>query len=110
MKRPRRQLLHLAAGAAALTLLSVILPADCAWAQTARTIKIVVPFAPGCATDTLARVLAEQVSRAQGPTMVVENRPGAGSVVGTEAVSRAAADGNTILLVSNSFLINAQLR
>jgi tripartite-type tricarboxylate transporter receptor subunit TctC len=110
MKRARHQRLHLAAGAAALSLLSMILPADGAGSQTARTIKIIVPFAPGGATDSLARVLAEQVTRAQGPTMVVENRPGAGSIIGTEAVSRAAPDGNTVLLVSNSFLINAQLR
>jgi tripartite-type tricarboxylate transporter receptor subunit TctC len=70
----------------------------------------VVPFAAGGATDALARVLAEDVRHAQGATVIVEDRPGAGSVIGTDFVARAAPDGETILLVSNSFLINAQLR
>jgi tripartite-type tricarboxylate transporter receptor subunit TctC len=106
MKLPRRKFLHLAAGAAALYILSL----SNAWCQTARTIKIVVPFPPGGTTDILARLLAEQVSRAQGPTMVVENRPGAGTVIATEAVSRAAPDGNTVLMVANSFVINPNLK
>jgi tripartite-type tricarboxylate transporter receptor subunit TctC len=81
-----------------------------AWSQTARTIKIVVPFPPGGPTDILARVLAEQIGSAQGPTMVIENRPGAGSVIGTEAVSRAAPDGNTLLIVAPTFVANPHLR
>jgi tripartite-type tricarboxylate transporter receptor subunit TctC len=75
-----------------------------------RTIKIVVPFPPGGAVDLLARLLADQVSRAQGLTLVVENRPGAASVMGTETVSRAAPDGNTLLVPANSFIINAFLK
>jgi len=81
-----------------------------AWSQTARTIKVVVPFPPGGGADILARLLAEQVGRAQGPTMVVENRPGAGTVIATEAVSRAPPDGNTVLLMANSFVINPNLK
>jgi tripartite-type tricarboxylate transporter receptor subunit TctC len=112
MKLPRRRFLHLTTGAAALFVICVFLLAlnnlD-AWSQTTRTIKIVVPFPPGGAVDTLARVLAEEIGRA-GPAMVIENRPGAGAVIGTEAVSRAAADGNTLLMVGNSFVINPHLR
>src|SRR5262245_527227 len=80
-----------------------------AWSQ-ARTIKIVVPFAPGGGTDILGRLLAEHINRAYGQTVVVENRPGAGTVIGTEAVARAAPDGNTVLLVANSFIINPNLK
>ena len=112
MKLPRRKFLHLAAAAAALTVISVCLLAvsdPSAWSQTARTVRVVVPFPPGGAIDTLARLLAEEIGRA-GPMMVIENRLGAGSVIGTEAVSRAAADGNTLLMVGNSFVINPHLR
>ena len=79
-------------------------------AQTARTIKIVVPFPAGGVADILARLLAEQIGRARGPTIIVENRPGAGAVIGTEAVSRAAPDGNTLLITSPAFVINPHLR
>src|SRR6185436_7407932 len=65
-------------------------------AQTARTLKIVVPLAAGGGADIVARVLAEQIGRAQNVNAVVENRPGAGTVIGTEAVARAAPDGETV--------------
>jgi tripartite-type tricarboxylate transporter receptor subunit TctC len=58
----------------------------------------------------LARLLGEQIARAQGVTVVVENRPGGGTVIATEAISRAAPDGNTVLIVGNSFLINQHVR
>src|SRR5216110_1333838 len=81
-----------------------------AWPQGTRTIKIVVPYAPGSGPDILGRLLAEQIGRQNGPTMVVEDRPGAGTVIGTEAVARAAPDGNTVLVVAPSFVINPSLR
>jgi len=110
MKSARRRFFSLAAGAAAFSLLSVfLLLENPAWSQTTRTIKVVVPFPPGGATDILARLLAEEIGR-RDATMVIENRPGAGAVIGTEAVSRAAADGNTLLMVANSFVINPHLR
>jgi tripartite-type tricarboxylate transporter receptor subunit TctC len=110
MKLPRRRFLHLAGLAAAVAVLSVTLSGSIAWSQTPRAIKIVVPFPPGGAADFLARVLAEQVGRLKGLTTVVENRPGAGSVVGTDAMSRAAPDGRTILLYSKESIINPHLR
>jgi tripartite-type tricarboxylate transporter receptor subunit TctC len=109
MKIQRRTFLHLAAGAAALLVL-VALADPGAWSQAARTIKIVVPFPPGGGSDILARVLVEQVGRAQGLTLVVENRPGAGSVIGTEAVSRAAPDGNTLLINTANIVIGPHVR
>ena len=112
MNLPRREIPCLAANAAALSMISVFLLAvdnSDAGSQTIRTIKIVVPFPPGGAVDTLSRLLAEEIGRA-GPTMVIENRPGAGAVIGTEAVSRAAPDGSTLLMVANSFVINPHLR
>jgi tripartite-type tricarboxylate transporter receptor subunit TctC len=113
MKPPRRELLPRATVRNLLALVSVLmltLPSNSAWPQATRTIKVVVPFTPGGPSDTLTRVLADQIRRAQGATVVIENRPGASSVIGTEAVSRAVPDGSTVLIVSNSFVINPHLR
>jgi len=79
-------------------------------AQMARTIRIVVPFPAGGSADDLARLLAEEIGRTRGVNLVIENRPGAGTVVASEAVSRAAPDGNTLLIVANSFVINPSLK
>jgi len=78
-----------------------------AWPQTISTVKIVVPVAPGGGSDFLARMLAEQIGRAQGISFTIENRTGAGGIIGAEAVSRSAPDGSILLLHSNSLLINA---
>src|SRR5437879_1194712 len=67
------------------------------WSQSTGTIKVVVPYSAGGVAATLVRLLAEQIGRTQGPTVIIENRPGAGAVIGTEAVARAAPDGNTVL-------------
>ena len=87
-----------------------MLPSMDAWSQAARTIKIVVPYPPGSGPDILSRLMADEIGRAQSASVVVENRPGAGTVIGTEAAARAAPDGNTVLLVANSFIINPALR
>ncbi len=79
-------------------------------AQSSRTIKIIVPSTAGGGADVLARMLADQIGKAQGQTMVVENRPGAGNTIGTEAVARAAPDGNTLLITTPEFVINPHLR
>src|SRR6516164_3156301 len=94
MKLPRRQFLHLAAGAAALPAVLRI-----AWAQTypTRPIRLVVPLPPGGAFDTLARPWVEQVKPLLG-TMVIENIGGGGSSLGAAAVARARPDGYTLLL------------
>lgn len=105
MKFHRRTFLQLAAGAAAPTVL-LALSGRNAWSQTARTIKFVVPFPAGGGADLLMRVLAQQVGKLGDVVTVIENRPGAASVVGTEVVSRAVPDGNTVLIVANSFIIH----
>lgn len=74
--------------------------------QTANTIRFVVPFPPGGGADLLMRVLVQQIGKERGITTVIENRPGAASVVGTEMVSRATPDGRTVLIVANSFIIH----
>ena len=89
MKLPRRQFLHLAVGAAALPVVSHV-----AWAQSypTRTVRIVVPGAAGNTTDILARLIGQWLSERLGQPFIVENRPGAGTNIGTEAVVRAPAD------------------
>ena len=75
-----------------------------------RTIKLIVPYPPASGPDILSRLMAEQIGRGQSATVVVENRPGGGTVIGTEAAARAAADGTTVLLVANSFVVNPALK
>ena len=88
----------------------VALGCGAASSQVARTIKIIVPLPPGGAGDIVARLLAEQVGRAESATVVTENRPGAGSVIGTEAVARAMPDGNTLLINAPYLLIGPQVK
>jgi tripartite-type tricarboxylate transporter receptor subunit TctC len=106
MKLPRRNFLHLAAGAAALPAVSRI-----AWAQAypSRPVRIIVGFAPGGATDIMARLMGQSLSERLGQQFVIENRPGAASNVGTEAVVNAAPDGYTLLVVTSVNAINATL-
>ena len=78
--------------------------------RTARTIRLILPFPPGGPADVMARVVAQQIGTSGGPSMVVESRPGAGSEIGTEYVSRAAADGNTLLIMSPSFVVLPHVR
>src|ERR1700751_688337 len=110
MRLLQRFFLALAALAAGAGACFVLATDHSARAQIARTIRIVGPYAPGGAADTGARLVADQAGRSGGPTMVVENRPGAGGAVGTETVARATPDGATLLVVSTPFLIDALLR
>jgi tripartite-type tricarboxylate transporter receptor subunit TctC len=106
MKLPRRQFLHLAAGAAALPTISRVARAQ---AYPTRPVRIVAPTAPGGAPDILARLIGPWLSGRLGQQFVVENRPGGGTNIGTEAVVRAPADGYTLLLVATTNTINATL-
>jgi tripartite-type tricarboxylate transporter receptor subunit TctC len=102
----RRHLLKFAGATAVLA----ILYGNAAWSETTRTIKIIVPVAQRGPTDTMARLLAEQIGRTQGVTIAIENRPGGGSAIGTESVAHASPDGNTLLLTPPAFVVNPHLR
>jgi tripartite-type tricarboxylate transporter receptor subunit TctC len=107
MKLPhRREFLHLAAGAAALPAVSRL-----AWAQAypTRPVHLIVPFPPGGQIDPIARLVGQWLSERLGQPFVVENRPGAATNIGTEAVVRAPADGNMLLLASGANTVNATL-
>jgi tripartite-type tricarboxylate transporter receptor subunit TctC len=75
-----------------------------------KTTRIVVPFPPGGTADVIARQIAQQAQQASGQSIVIENRPGAGTIIATDLVNRAAPDGTTLLLMASSFVINPSLR
>jgi tripartite-type tricarboxylate transporter receptor subunit TctC len=106
MKLPRRQFLHLAAGAAALPAMSRL-----AWAQAypTRPVRIIVGFAPGQAIDIITRIIGQWLSEQLGQQFIIENRPGAGGNIATEAVVRAPPDGYTLLAIGSNNMINATL-
>jgi tripartite-type tricarboxylate transporter receptor subunit TctC len=106
MKLPRRQFLHLAAGAAALPGLSRIARAQ---AYPARPVRIIVGFAPGGGMDIMARLIGQWLSERFGQQFVIENRPGAGTNIATEAVVNAPPDGYTLLLAGFPNASNATL-
>jgi len=102
----RRQLLHLAAGAAALPVVSRL-----AWAQAypTRPVRIIVPLAPAGTVDIIARLMGQWLSERLGQQFVIENRTGAGTTLGIEAVVRAPPDGYTLLMIDVSAAFNATL-
>jgi tripartite-type tricarboxylate transporter receptor subunit TctC len=106
MKLPRRKFLHLVAGAAALPAVSRFARAQ---AYPSRPVRIIVGFAPGGATDIMARLVGQWLSERLGQQFVIENRPGAGSNIATEVVVNAPPDGYTLLVTTSVNAINATL-
>jgi len=106
MNRPRRQFLHLAAGAVALPAVSRF-----AWAQAypTRPVRVIVPFPPGGATDIFARLAAQKLTEHFGKQFYIENIAGATGNVGTAQAARAAPDGHTLLITFSSYVVNPTL-
>ncbi|MCC6781056.1 MAG: tripartite tricarboxylate transporter substrate binding protein [Hyphomicrobiales bacterium] len=100
-----RHLVRLASLVLGVSLIAAAAPAQTAW--PARPVRIVVPSPPGGGTDIIARVLAQQFSTALGQQFFVENRPGAGNMIGIEAVARATADGYSLLFVPSTLALNS---
>jgi tripartite-type tricarboxylate transporter receptor subunit TctC len=106
MKLPRRNFLHLAAGAAALQAMPRVAKAQ---AYPTRPVRLIVTFPAGSTSDIIARPIGQWLSERLGQPFVIDNRPGAGGTIGTEAVVRAPADGYTLLLVAGAHMINVTL-
>jgi tripartite-type tricarboxylate transporter receptor subunit TctC len=111
MKLPRRKFLRLAMGAAAVPAVSHVAVSHVAWAQTypTRPVRIIIGFAAGGGNDIIGRLIAQWLTERLGHSFVVDNRPGGGSNIGTEAVVTAPPDGHTLLLVSAANAINASM-
>ena len=106
MKFPRRRFLHLAAGAA---LLPAVARTAKAQSYPARPVRLIIGYTPGGSADLTARLMGQWLSEKLGQPFVIENRPGGGTNIATEAVIRAAPDGYTLLLVAPANAINATL-
>lgn len=98
------------AAAAGLATGLVALTGHGAWSQAPKTIRIIVPYSPGSGPDILSRLLGQHISQDGGTAIVVENRPGGGTVPGTDAAARAAPDGGTLLLAAPAFIVNDALQ
>jgi tripartite-type tricarboxylate transporter receptor subunit TctC len=98
---------HIALGLAAWSLIAGLAPARAAFPE--RLIKIVVPFAPGGGTDVIARALAQEMARDLGGSVIIENKPGAGTIIGTQAVATSAPDGYTLLMGTFANAVNPSL-
>jgi tripartite-type tricarboxylate transporter receptor subunit TctC len=106
MKLPRRHFLHLAAGAATLPALSRIARAQ---AYPTRPVRLIAPATPASASDIVARLMGQWLSDRLGQPFIIDNRPGGGNNIGTEAVVRAPADGYTLLLAGTPNAVNVTL-
>jgi hypothetical protein len=105
--RPAKPLSLLFALAALLFALFPVQPATAGYPD--RIIKIVVPFAPGGGTDVIARTLAQEMAKDLGATIVIENKPGAGTIIGTQSVATSEPDGYTLLMGTFANAVNPSL-
>src|SRR5262245_24318274 len=106
MKLARRQFLRLTAGAAVFSAVSCVARAQ---GYPSRPVRIIVGFAPGQAIDIVTRIIGQRLSERLGQQFIIENRPGAGGNIATEAVVRAPSDGYTLLAIGSNNMINATL-
>src|SRR5262249_30623226 len=103
------KMISLRNGFCLIALMTLVTPQASAQVITGRTVKIVVPYAAGGNGDVLARVIGQAVKEKKGQSVIVEDRPGAGSIIGTEVAARATPDGTTILLVESPFILSSIL-
>src|SRR5216684_1343972 len=96
--------------AALLISLASIVSAAHAQPFPSKSLRIIVPFPPGGAADVTSRLLGEHMAKGLGQSVIVENRPGAGAVIGYELAARAPGDGHTLLVVFPSFVINPTVK
>jgi tripartite-type tricarboxylate transporter receptor subunit TctC len=94
---------------AALAFAAAALPAAAADTWPSKPVKIIVPFGPGGFTDVVARILQKELAPALGQPIIIENRPGAGSTIGTDAVAKSPPDGYTLVMVSTTHVISPHL-
>ena len=103
------RVLHFALRGVALTVLVSVAGVASAQNYAVKPVRIIVPFGAGGPADIYARYLAQQLQQPLGQNIIVENRPGAGSIIGTEVVAKSPADGYTLLLMSNTHTVNESL-
>ena len=94
----------------ALVVMSLGIAQASAQSYPTRSIRLVVPFGAGGGTDNLARIIEPLVSKALGQPMVIENKPGGGSIIGMDAVAKAAPDGYTLVMTDTSIAVNPSLK
>jgi tripartite-type tricarboxylate transporter receptor subunit TctC len=104
-----KHVMHLAVGLLTAGALALSSTAASAADYPTRTVKIIVPFAAGGPADIYARFVAQKLTESMGQSFIIDNRPGAGSIIGTDAVAKSPADGYTLLLVSNTQTVNESL-
>src|SRR5467141_2623230 len=95
--------------ALAVLSLTAFSPDDASALYPDRIVRIVVPFAPGGGTDVIARTLAQEMAKDLGATVIIENKPGAGTIIGTQAVASSAGDGYTLLMGTFAHAVNPSL-
>ena len=96
--KPNRRLALTASALAAIFMIAIPVQAQTPAPFPTKPIRVIVPFAAGGGTDVLARVLGEKMAAGLGQPIVVDNKPGAGGIIGTDAMAKAPADGHTIML------------
>jgi tripartite-type tricarboxylate transporter receptor subunit TctC len=98
-----------ALGAASVPVLAQTSPPAAVQAYPSRAVRIIVPFAPGGGTDLIARALAQKLSESWGQQVLIDNRAGGGTLIGSDLVAKSAPDGHTLLLTANPHTTNPAL-
>ena len=109
LPRPARWMALGGAGLAALVMLGSAGPASAQSDYPNKPVRLIVPFAAGGSADVFGRFIAQRLQESLGQSFIIDNRPGGGSVIGTDAVAKSPADGYTLLVMSNTHTVNESL-